>query len=142
MRVFLVQTAQGLTPSSGGYKANVNLLRMLCDQGHEAAQICYGVDLEIEEYASRAEAKGIQPNVTNSVLSVFDTQGVEHQLLIKTFTDQYKVYNVVISRKEFNAAFPVQEFRADTKAYLQVSFCSARCLLCPHCHEEARLMLS
>ncbi len=142
MRVFLVQTAQGLTPSSGGYKANVNLLRMLCGQGHEAAQICYGVDLEIEEYASRAEAKGIQPNVTNSVLSVFDTQGVEHQLLIKTFTDQYKVYNVVISRKEFNAAFPVREFRADTKAYLQVSFCSARSLFRPHCHKEARLMLS
>lgn len=141
MRVFLVQTAQGLTPSSGGYKANVNLLRMLSAQGHDVAQICYGVDPEIDEYAHRAEAKGIEPNVTNTVLSVIDPKGVNHELLIKTFTDEYKVYNIVIGRTEFNAAFPVREFRADTTVYLQVSFCSSGCRLHLCYYQEAMLTL-
>ncbi|KAK4135078.1 glycosyltransferase family 4 protein [Trichocladium antarcticum] len=99
MRVFLVQTAQGLTPSSGGYKANVNLLRMLSAQGHDVAQICYGLDLEVDEYAHRAKAKGIKPNVTNTILPVIDPKGVNHKILIKTFTDEYKVYNI---RDELN----------------------------------------
>jgi hypothetical protein len=41
MRVFLVQTAKGLFSSSGGYKANICLLRYLASQGHSVRQLCY-----------------------------------------------------------------------------------------------------
>ncbi|KAL2187684.1 glycosyltransferase family 4 protein [Thermothelomyces heterothallicus CBS 203.75] len=109
MRVFLVQTAQGLTPSSGGYKANVSLLRSLSMQGHTTAQICYAVEDEIDQYARRAELKGISPNITHQPLPVVDPAGKVHELYVKTFTDEYKVHNVVISRTEFNAAYPRDE---------------------------------
>ncbi|CAN9239385.1 unnamed protein product [Alternaria alternata] len=41
MRVFLVQTAKGLSSSSGGYNANICLLRYLASQGHSVRQLCY-----------------------------------------------------------------------------------------------------
>ncbi|KAH6843317.1 glycosyltransferase family 4 protein [Chaetomium sp. MPI-CAGE-AT-0009] len=93
LRVFLVQTAQGLTPSSGGYKANVNLLRSLSKQGHATAQICYAIEDEVHHYARRAEINGIKPNVTSTALSVVDPTGKAHDLVIKTFTDEYNVHN-------------------------------------------------
>ncbi len=110
MRVFLVQTAQGLTPSSGGYKANVNLLRTLGRQGHTTAQICYAVDEEVIEYKARAEAKGINPDVTSEFVPVVDLVGLAFDVPVTTFTDEDNINNVVFARREFNAAYPVREF--------------------------------
>lgn len=110
MRVFLVQTAQGLTPSSGGYNANVNLLRSLSKQGHDTAQLCYANDDEILEHAARAKLNGINPNVAISSLSVVDPPGQAFELGVKTFTDEHNVYNVTLSRVKFNKAYPVREF--------------------------------
>jgi hypothetical protein len=109
MRVFLVQTAKGLAPSSGGYKANVNLLRSLSALGHATAQICYADEDEIEQFARSAEAKGIKPNIVKSLIPVLDPQGFLHKLHVRTFKDEYKVHNVAISRSEFNAAYPPWE---------------------------------
>ncbi|KAK4156559.1 glycosyltransferase [Chaetomidium leptoderma] len=94
LRVFLVQTAQGLTPSSGGYKANISLLRSLSGQGNATAQICYANDDEVEQYASRAAANGIEPNVDNTLLPVVDPKGAVHGLSVKTFTDENKIHNI------------------------------------------------
>ncbi|KAL2259274.1 hypothetical protein VTK26DRAFT_7108 [Humicola hyalothermophila] len=80
MRVLLVQTAQGLTPSSGGYKANFNLLRVLGIQGHAVAQICYGEEDEIATHAKRAEDKGVKANTAHFVFKVIDAKGIEHDL--------------------------------------------------------------
>ncbi|KAK3693212.1 glycosyltransferase family 4 protein [Podospora appendiculata] len=94
LRVFLVQTAQGLTPSSGGYKANVNLLRQLSKSGHETAQICYGLEHEVDKFAKKAVSKGVEPNVTIcTTIPVTDLQGVTHELSVKTFRDMDRVNN-------------------------------------------------
>lgn len=123
MRVFLVQTAQGLTPSSGGYKANVNLLRQLRLLGHDAAQICYGFEDEVNKYAEQARAKGIEPNVTShSALPVIDSNGTQHELDVKTFMDEHGIHNIVISRIPFKKAYPTRDFWQDTKDYLEVPF--------------------
>ncbi|KAK1759877.1 hypothetical protein QBC47DRAFT_420723 [Echria macrotheca] len=119
LRVFLVQTAQGLTPSSGGYKANISLLRELANAGHDTAQICYGFESEIEMYAKRAAEKNINPSVVEESFPVYDAEGKAHQLVVKTFTDEYKIFNIAISRKPFNIAYPVKEFFRDTKAFLE-----------------------
>ena len=110
LRVLLVQTAQGLTPSSGGYKANVNLLRSLSHMGHAVAQICYAHEEEVAQYARNAEVQGIDPNVTDSTLGVVDAYGRVHNLPVKSFTDEHNVHNIVLPRAGFNAAFPVREF--------------------------------
>jgi hypothetical protein len=110
MRVLLVQTAQGLTPSSGGYKANISLLRTLSDQGHETGQICYAAEEEVAEFAARAEAKGIEPNITEATLTVINPPGVVHELGVMTFTDEDNIHNVAIARRPFNKVYPTREF--------------------------------
>ncbi|KAK3349789.1 hypothetical protein B0T25DRAFT_582651 [Lasiosphaeria hispida] len=119
MRIFLVQTAQGLTPSSGGYKANVNFLRQMRDFGHEAAQICYGFGKEVEWFAERATDKGIKPDVQTIDLDVTDPKNITYNMKVITFNDEYGIKNIVISRDIFNHAYPVKEFFVDTKAYLE-----------------------
>lgn len=110
LRVLLVQTAQGLSPSSGGYKANVNLLRALTAQGHAAAQICYGRQEEIEQFIDRANLKGIELNKSSKPLSLVDKEGFVFDSFTEMFHDEDNVYNVVISRDSFNAGYPVREF--------------------------------
>lgn len=109
LRVFLVQTAQGLTPSSGGYKANYNLLRLLGSQGHFVGQICYGFHDEVDESINRAKENKVNPRATYVVVPVPDARGVVHDLVVRTFYDQYKILNIVLSRDVFNLAFPVRE---------------------------------
>ncbi|KAK0629281.1 hypothetical protein B0T17DRAFT_615079 [Bombardia bombarda] len=120
MRVFLVQTAQGLTPSSGGYKCNINLLRQLRLRKHECAQIAYGFENEVECFAKVAKEKGINPNLaTHSVVPVVDSSGLPHQLRVKTFNDEDGIHNIVISRNTYNAAYPTRDFIRDLRAYLE-----------------------
>ena len=57
MRVFLVQTAKGLFSSSGGYKANICLLRYLASRGHSVCQLCYSHRGEADAVV-RTMAKG------------------------------------------------------------------------------------
>lgn len=121
LRVFLVQTAQGLTPSSGGYKANISLLRDMSALGHDTAQICYGFEGEVDVYAKRAAEKNIDPAITEETFPVVDPEGKSHSLMVKTFTDEYKIFNAAISREPFNLAYPTNEFFSDTRAFLEVS---------------------
>ncbi|KAJ4288702.1 hypothetical protein N0V88_007236 [Collariella sp. IMI 366227] len=109
LRVLLVQTAQGLSPSSGGYKANINLLRALTSQGHAAAQICYGRQDEIEQFIDRANFKGIELNKSSKPLSLVDKEGFVFDSFTKMFHDEDNVYNV-----------------EDTRAYLERDNISAR----------------
>jgi hypothetical protein len=53
MRVFLIQTAKGLFSSSGGYKANICLLRYLASRGHLVRQLCYPYRDEVETYVQQ-----------------------------------------------------------------------------------------
>ncbi|KAK3940423.1 glycosyltransferase [Diplogelasinospora grovesii] len=97
MRVFLIQTAKGLSASSGGYKANISLLRALRSHGHAAAQICYGFENEVEYHAKKAEAKGVRPNVTPSIMTVTLPNGADRDIDISTFTDQDEIHNIGVA---------------------------------------------
>ncbi|KAK4655021.1 hypothetical protein QC762_0071680 [Podospora pseudocomata] len=95
MRLLLVQTAHGLTPSSGGYKANV----------------CYAFPEELDKYARRAKAKGVYPGVIGlEPVIVTDGKNQEHKLHINEFTDEWGILNTTIARHEFKAAYPAGEF--------------------------------
>ncbi|KAK6085047.1 hypothetical protein SCUP515_00865 [Seiridium cupressi] len=58
MRVFLIQTARGLFPSSGGYNANIILLRCLASRGHSVPQFCYSYRDEFETYGQMLANSG------------------------------------------------------------------------------------
>lgn len=131
LRVLLVQTAHGLAPSSGGYRANYSLLLQLVATGHDAAQICYGSDHEVETYAQKALKRGIEPHVTETPFTVNTPDGATHRLNVKTFTDHERVFNIVIPRETFNRAYPVRDFFKETKEYLEVSLRSSLSLTLP-----------
>ncbi|KAK4179113.1 putative glycosyltransferase [Triangularia setosa] len=101
MRLLLVQTAHGLTPSSGGYKANVCLLRNLSMLGHATAQVCYAFPKELEEYVRRAKAKGVNPNLQGlEPVQVTDGKNQQHKLHINEFTDEWGIRNTTIARHD------------------------------------------
>ncbi|KAF3001789.1 hypothetical protein E8E13_001757 [Curvularia kusanoi] len=58
LRVFVVQTAKGLFSSSGGYKANICLLRYLASRGHSVRQICYPHRGEVKAYVQKVAKHG------------------------------------------------------------------------------------
>ncbi|KXJ86015.1 hypothetical protein Micbo1qcDRAFT_126946 [Microdochium bolleyi] len=58
MHILLFQTAKGLFPSSGGYRANNSLLRYLSSKGHRVRQICYSTQEEVQAYVRRAAKSG------------------------------------------------------------------------------------
>lgn len=110
LRVFLVQTAQGLAPSSGGYKANVHLLRTLAVGGHSASQLCYATEDEITTFTERARKAGIDPNLDVMELGRVQVGNESIEITAKGFTDEYSVYNVVLPRLAFNKAYPRRGF--------------------------------
>ncbi|KAH9909323.1 hypothetical protein F4778DRAFT_224518 [Xylariomycetidae sp. FL2044] len=68
MRVFLCQTAKGIFSSSGGYKANICLLRYLASRGHCVRQLCYACRGEVERYVHMARNEGWDPRLRRSWL--------------------------------------------------------------------------
>jgi hypothetical protein len=61
-RVFLIQTAKGLDSPSGGYKANISLVRYLASRGHIVRQICQPQRGEVDAYIDKvAESGGRDP---------------------------------------------------------------------------------
>ncbi|KAK4147360.1 glycosyltransferase [Dichotomopilus funicola] len=94
LRVFLVQTAQGLAPSSGGYKANVHLLRTLAVGGHSASQLCYATEDEITTFSERAMKAGIDPNLDPMELGQVQVGNESIEISAKAFTDEYSHGNL------------------------------------------------
>ncbi|KAK4210788.1 hypothetical protein QBC37DRAFT_447603 [Rhypophila decipiens] len=118
MRVFLVQTAHGLTPSSGGYKSNISLLRQLRSFGHKTAQLCYGTQSEVDQFVRRAVEKGVEPNLTTCHNRVIDPQGQTHDIWVKNFTSEDNVEYTVLDCDAFETAYPRVELFYETQGYL------------------------
>ncbi|KAM7208286.1 hypothetical protein V8F20_001264 [Naviculisporaceae sp. PSN 640] len=121
MRVLLVQTAHGLTPSSGGYRANLGLLRQLRSYGHVTAQLCYGSATEVDEFIQLATVFGVEHNLSTHYTYLIDSQGDIFQIWIKIFNGHDGVQYIVIDRNAFSRIFPLDEFIPQTRDYLEAS---------------------
>ncbi len=122
MRVLLVQTAHGLNAPSGGYRSNLGFLRQLRSYGHAVAQTCYAFDEEIEQAASKAKRKGINPKVQH--LPAIDLgkdpkTGRNRRVSLTRFVDEDNVLNIVVSRTLWKL-YPHDEQTVDQKSYLEV----------------------
>jgi hypothetical protein len=127
MRVFLVQTARGLFSSSGGYKANICLLRHLASRGHSVRQLCYANRGEVEDYVESFPKSGGHDVQRRSRLLQLDTgsgttgTGIKVEGLI--MDDGVQI--VSLETEAFEEAFGSKEnlqktLAKDTASYIEV----------------------
>ena len=127
MRVFLVQTAHGLAPSSGGFKANYYFLVQLAQDDHNCAQICYAFDSEILLALDRARRRGIDPKVSVETFEVPGAPGPrgdgeeKDELKVTTFINEDRILCITICRQEFILYYDTKTFFTSIKEYLEVS---------------------
>lgn len=128
LRVFLVQTAKGLFSSSGGYKANISLLRYLASCGHSVRQICYSHDGEAEAYVkSSAESSKWDPQYRTRRLHLRSGYGeMGTNIKIEEFTMEDGVQIISLNREAFDEAFGgkgtiLRTIPKETAEYIDVS---------------------
>jgi hypothetical protein len=111
MRVFLVQTARGLFSSSGGYKANICLLRYLASRGHTVRQLCYAHQNEVDKYVQKlAETGGNEPHLRKRTLllkATGNSPSTDIQITELIMDDGVGI--VVLEEEAFDAAFGGKE---------------------------------
>lgn len=127
MRVFLVQTAKGLLSSSGGYKANICLLRHLASRGHSVRQLCYSHRGEVEEYIHTITESGGCALRLSTILLHLDaetgTSGTDVRVEELVMDDGVQV--VSLETEAFDAAFGGKEnihsaLAKETADYIEV----------------------
>jgi hypothetical protein len=120
MRVFLIQNVKGLWPSSGEWRANINLLKYLASQGHTIAQMCYAPRQEIELYFAQAESKSRVINAQNSALRL--NQGNKTlQIPVAMFTSLEGIYTIALDQESFQKHYPSTDLDLDVREYIEVS---------------------
>jgi len=120
MRVFLVQTAHGLSPSSGGFKANYCFLVQLAKCGHSCAQICYAFEQEVKRTVEQLRAKSIDPKLSQERIFVTDKFNKLHYFDITLFVNDDDILNIVLDRSIFCVIWPTKEFFSGITEYLEV----------------------
>jgi hypothetical protein len=135
MRVFLVQTARGLFSSSGGYKANICLLRYLASQGHAVRQLCYFYHNEVEDYVRRMAQTGSgEIKVCRRVLQVRGdniVSGVDVAVVQLIMEDGVEI--IALEKEAFDVAFGgkerlLEEMARETALYIEVTVLFYRCV--------------
>jgi hypothetical protein len=148
MRVFLVQTAKGLMSSSGGYKANICLLRHLASRGHIVRQLCYSYRGEIEDYVQKIAKRSachLQVRRRRLHLSKEDgTLGIDVRVEELTMDDGIQI--VSLESEAFEAAFGGKDhihnaLATETADYIEVTQAS-RVLHSPRCMSISSLTLA
>jgi hypothetical protein len=128
MRIFLIQTAKGLFSSSGGYKANISLLRFLASCGHSVRQICYSHGTEVQEYIRMVSRSAKwDPNYRTRRLHLRSGYGeMGTNIKVEEFTMEDGVQIVSLNKEAFDAAFGgkgtiLRTIPKETAEYIEVS---------------------
>jgi hypothetical protein len=128
LRVFLVQTAKGLFSSSGGFKANISLLRHLASRGHTVRQICYSYRGEVDAYIRyMAKKGGHDPQLCRKLLHLRtgnSRSGIDVEVNLLVMEDGVQI--VALEKEAFDAAFGGKEniFKTmgrETADYIEVT---------------------
>jgi hypothetical protein len=127
MRIFLVQTAKGILSSSGGYKANISLLRHLASRGHSVRQLCYSYRGEAEAYV-RAITKscGRDIDLHKRLLHIRAANGTPGtDVKVEELVMEDGVQFVALEIESFDAAFGGKEnmhkeMARETADYIEV----------------------
>lgn len=128
LRFFLIQTAKGLFSSSGGYKANISLLRFLASCGHSVRQICYSHHGEVEAYVRTVTEDGKwDPNYRTRRLHLRSGYGeLGTNIKVEEFTMEDGVQIISLNKEAFDKAFGgkgnvLRTIPKETAEYIEVS---------------------
>jgi hypothetical protein len=140
MRVFLVQTARGLFSSSGGYKANIALLRHLASRGHAVRQLCYSFGDEVDTYVQKmAKRGGHDPHRRTRLLHLRTKNGrLEIDVKVEELVMDDGVQVVALQSEAFDDAFGgteniCRDMVKETADYIEVIAPPSSALLDPTC---------
>ncbi|XPS99993.1 hypothetical protein M3J09_009156 [Ascochyta lentis] len=135
MRVFLFQTAKGLFSSSGGYKANICLLRYLASRGHSVRQLCYSHPGEVEAYVrTAAECGWHDPQLRRRLLHLSAQDGLPGvDVKVEELVLNDGVEFVALESEVFDTAFGgkegvLKEITRQTADYIETKTLSPRLL--------------
>jgi hypothetical protein len=122
MRVFLFQTAKGLFSSSGGYKANICLLRYLTSRGHSVRQLCYSHRGEVETYVQKMAKSGRDPKLSKRLLHLRAENGMPGtDVKVEELVTDDGVEFVALESEALDAAFGGKEnINKETAEYIEV----------------------
>jgi hypothetical protein len=128
MRVFLIQTAKGLFSSSGGYKANICLLRHLASRGHTVRQLCYSYRDEVEKYVQKmGKSSWHNPQRHTRLLHLSANNGrPETDVKVEELVMDDGVQVVALESETFDSAFGgkenmSKEIARKTAEYIEVT---------------------
>jgi hypothetical protein len=128
MRVFLIQTAKGLFSSSGGYKANICLLRYLASRGHTVRQFCYSYRDEVETYVKKmGKSSGRDPQRRTRLLHFRAQNGrPETDVKVEELVMDDGVEVMALESEAFDVAFGgkdniYNEMARETAEYIEVT---------------------
>jgi hypothetical protein len=120
MRVLLLQTAKGLSSSSGGYKANLSLLRYLAYRKHATAQLCFVWDSDISAYCDEKTTAGKNFDLETGIISMPVNETTEAFIRTYSFTDDEGIKNIAINASDFMEAVPEEDLAHETARFIEV----------------------
>ena len=115
MRIFLIQSVQGLWPTAGEWISNVRFLKYLSSKGHATAQLCYGTQEEIARRLAESEKSPNDITFETDILEIHQKGQPPAQLPFTKFSTSDGIFMIVLDRDKFREHFPSVAFTGELK---------------------------
>jgi len=109
MRILLYQSAKGLFSPSGGYRANLAMVRHLASKGHVVQQVCWLFDKDIKGYVEGEKKKGNHIDVERDVLRIPTTDKPDAKIGIVKFKMSDEIEVIGLDINDVESFFPKKD---------------------------------
>jgi len=109
MRILLYQSAKGLFSPSGGYRANLAMVRHLASKGHVVQQVCWSFEKDIKGYVEGEKKKGNHIDVERDVLRIPTTDKPDAKIGIAKFKMSDEIEVIGLDINDVESFFPKKD---------------------------------
>lgn len=109
MRILLYQSAKGLFSPSGGYRANLAVVRHLASKGHIVQQVCWSFEKDIKGYVEDEKKKGNQIDVERDILRIPTAEKPDAKIGIAKFRMSDGIEVVGLDINDVESFFPKKD---------------------------------
>lgn len=123
MRVALIQTAAGLKPPSGGYRANYATLYALSTYGHRVAQLCWAFPQDINMALAELKQAGMlyDKDIKFGKTKLTGRELNEFEVTWWKFDDVHGVRCICLDAETMLAQLPNEIQGEDAAVWIEVS---------------------